>query len=131
MLVLEAAEGLGSGVALLEQSLRMYRDLEDAWAMSWSLGNLARVTVEQGDHAEAARLASEALALAETAGDLWLVGMWLHLHWVLARTGFQRDPMRAAEALETRLPEWDVVTDPEQPGQRPSSFPDCQHGGVA
>ena len=91
MLVLEATEGLGSGVALLEQSLHMYRGLDDAWSTSWSLGNLARVTVEQGDQARAARLASEALALAETAA----IAGWLACGYtprVLARTGCSATP---------------------------------------
>jgi DNA-binding CsgD family transcriptional regulator len=116
MLVLEAAEGLGAGVPLLEQSLRIYHALDDAWGISWSLGNLARVSVEQGAYERAARLASEALAWAETARDPWMVGWWLHLHWVLARSGLQRDSVRPAEALEGRVPESDLLAVPDGRG---------------
>jgi non-specific serine/threonine protein kinase len=100
MLVLEATEGFGAGVALLEESLNIYRALQDPWAISWSLVNLARVAVEKDDHQRAVRLATEALALAEAVGDQWLIAYSVHVHWVLLRAGLQYDTSRLTEALD-------------------------------
>jgi non-specific serine/threonine protein kinase len=116
MLVVERVDGFGTGVGLLEESLDIYRGLGDSWAISWSLVNLARVAVENGAHERAARLASEALALAEVVADPWLISASVHLHWVLVRAGLQYNPLRMVEALNMPSPASDRSTQPDSHG---------------
>ena len=53
---------------LLEESLAIHRDLDDAWGVSHSLSNLAFLALEAGDAETARTLLSEALAIERESG---------------------------------------------------------------
>jgi non-specific serine/threonine protein kinase len=70
--------------ALLAESLRIARELDDRWAVALVLHHLGRVAYYEDDPATARTLARESLAVAEEVGDPWLTAWPLHLLGIAA-----------------------------------------------
>jgi predicted ATPase/class 3 adenylate cyclase/DNA-binding CsgD family transcriptional regulator len=64
----------------LEAALALARELDDRWAMSWTLHVLGRVAYFAGDAATTRTLAGDSLKTAREIGDEWLIAWALHLH---------------------------------------------------
>ena len=76
--VMAHAEGdFNSALALLEQSVALYRQEADTWGMAFSLGCLGVLEHYTGDYARAARDYEESVALFRAVGDGWGVGTFL------------------------------------------------------
>jgi tetratricopeptide (TPR) repeat protein len=97
---------LGRAQPALEESLALWRDLDDAWGMARSLHVSAVLAEAQGDLGRAAALREEGLALRERERDPlrdpWLIAYLLtNLGDVIARA--RRDPQRAEALCEEAL----------------------------
>ena len=64
---------------LLEESLRLARQLDDRWWVAWALHLLGRVAYFDGDAATARTYGEESLVVATEIGDDWLRAWALHL----------------------------------------------------
>ena len=67
------AASRAEALSLAEQSLRLYRELEDAQGVAFSLAVLGRVTLLRGEHERAATLLEESVARFRTRMDLWAI----------------------------------------------------------
>jgi non-specific serine/threonine protein kinase len=63
------ADDLERGVAFLNESLALYRNLQDKSGIAWQLGWLGWVSVAQGDLSSATTFAKQALGLQKELGD--------------------------------------------------------------
>jgi predicted ATPase len=61
----------GTAQSLFEESLAIFRELEDRWGIANALQNLASVAIVRGDHDRAAALLQESLALWREPADTW------------------------------------------------------------
>jgi len=84
-----------------EQSLALYRELDDPQGISWSLIYLGWMTNDGGDPEGARPLLEESLSLSRASGD------WRGVAWSLARLGlanlFRRNYVTAQPLLEESL----------------------------
>ncbi len=55
---------------LLEESLKLYQEVGDTRGVAWSLGSLANVAGDRGDHEQAKRLYEEGLV---PVPEIWAV----------------------------------------------------------
>lgn len=66
-------------IALLRESLALYRTLDDAPALARLLNRLAEIVLDQGNAAQAEAWLAESLALARTLNDRWLMARALSI----------------------------------------------------
>ena len=60
---------------LLQESLKVFRELEDTWGIAYALHHLSHVEERQrGDYNRASALLEESVALFEETGDKWAIG---------------------------------------------------------
>ncbi|MFN8637845.1 MAG: tetratricopeptide repeat protein, partial [Chloroflexota bacterium] len=105
--VARAQGSLPEAAALLERSVNLYRELDDAWGVAYALHRLGEVALDRGDAEEAETAVSESLALRREIGDLAGVGITLV---TLGRITLQRgDLRRARRLLKESLPILDEV----------------------
>jgi hypothetical protein len=83
--------------ALCEESLAMWRELQDRGSIATSLENLGSVAYEQGDFAAAYALMAESLATRQQLGDR--LGMAISLEGLAAVIAAQGSSSRAAHIL--------------------------------
>jgi predicted ATPase/DNA-binding CsgD family transcriptional regulator len=88
-------------VPWLEESLAVYRAVEDRWGLSFTLAILGIVAEDAGDYNHAAAGFAESLVHARTAGDPAATGLAL-LHLGIVAWG-QGDQARAGELLQEAL----------------------------
>jgi tetratricopeptide (TPR) repeat protein len=94
-------QGLPGAEGVLQESLRLRRDLEDLNCIPRSLTTLAELALEQGDAARAAELQEESLALLGEQGNKQRVAWSLLL---LGRAAFMSaDARRAAQLFRESL----------------------------
>jgi transposase/tetratricopeptide (TPR) repeat protein len=74
----------GSAAALLEESLGLYRDLEDKWGMACVLRGLGNTLEYRGDPKLAEPLRQESLELFREIGDPWGIA-WMLYHMASER----------------------------------------------
>jgi predicted ATPase/DNA-binding CsgD family transcriptional regulator len=100
--VLALRQGDLGAEILLQQSLALFQELSDKWAIAYSLHHLAHVMEKRGDYDQATALFEQSLALFKEVGNKWGVGWSLHClgHAVL----IQGDYSRATALLEESLP---------------------------
>lgn len=55
--------------AMLEESLRLFREIGDQWGVAWALDNLGMIVLADGDYAQAQSMLDRSLALFHDAGD--------------------------------------------------------------
>ena len=68
-----------NAIAMLRESLALYRTLDDAPTLGRLLNRLAEVVLDQGDAAQAEAWLTESLALARTLNDRWLMARALSI----------------------------------------------------
>jgi predicted ATPase/class 3 adenylate cyclase len=102
-------------VALLQDSLGLWRELGNRAGVATSLHNLSRVRFYQGDHERAVRLCEESLALHRELGDKRGVALSLNTLGVIARN--RGNPTAARALLEESLGLFRVLGDPWGIGQ--------------
>ena len=95
--------------ALSEESLALYRRLEDKSGIALSLNTLGIVKRNQGDYDLAKRLLEESLTLSRQLDDKWAIAEALNILGVAARN--QRDHGRAKALLEEGLALWRAIGD--------------------
>jgi hypothetical protein len=61
--------------ALFEESLAIWRTLDDKQAVAYALANLAFCAIDQGDHAAARSLVEESLAACRELRDSWITSL--------------------------------------------------------
>jgi non-specific serine/threonine protein kinase len=64
---------------MLEESLAIAEELDDAWARGWVLHMIGRVAYMANDPIGAQQFAEKALPVAEATGDRWLIAWIFHL----------------------------------------------------
>ncbi len=99
MLLLEgtlaASQGdLGPSVALHEQSLELFREIQDTPGIIWCLGNLGGIALVQGEYEEALPLLRESLRLGWESD--YKVPSQFCLYWLAGVAASQEQPVRAA-----------------------------------
>src|SRR5262245_12759381 len=83
---------------LLEESLSQLRGASDRWGITWALGSLGRVALDEHDYQRAEALFGESLsACRDLAGRKRAVAYALHYLGVVANE--QRQRLRAAHLL--------------------------------
>src|SRR5207302_4163623 len=60
---------LSAGLADTQESVALFRQLDDRWCLTLALGYLAGVCARSGDRQTATAVSTEGLALARTLGD--------------------------------------------------------------
>jgi predicted ATPase/DNA-binding SARP family transcriptional activator len=94
----EQASGLGA------EALALFRDLDDAAGIAWSLLNMGDMAWRQGNYARAILLCTEGLARFRELGDQRGIAFALHKVGDIVRD--QGDPARAGDLLEESLSIW-------------------------
>jgi predicted ATPase/DNA-binding SARP family transcriptional activator len=96
-----------------DESLALYRDLDDTWGTSNVLTNLGWVAAHSGEADEARRLGEEALVLRRSIGDrkgtadtLWLLGTLAILEGLV-----EESTLLLGESLDIRASMGDRITD--------------------
>ena len=94
----------GRAETLCEESLRLYRELDDKVGIALSLNVLALLNRMQGDYARAAALLEESLTLCRGLGRRWILAETLYILGLTVRR--QGDYERANALLEESLTLW-------------------------
>jgi hypothetical protein len=105
-------------MALCEESLMLWRELNDLWGIAWSLNVLGHVVQRQGDSERASALLSESLPLVwrrgDRAGIAWCLEGLASVAWV------RRQPRRAARLFGAAEVLRQTFSVPLPPGERPA-----------
>jgi hypothetical protein len=88
--------GLELAQARLEEAVRLFRRVGDAWSLSQALGTFSHLLLLRGEAGEARRIEEERLGIARTLGNRFGIGATL---WDLARLAAAEDDLARAEAL--------------------------------
>jgi predicted ATPase len=88
-------------IALLEESVALFREAGDESGIAWSVGMLGEVARNRGSFEQAAALLEESLALARQIGDRWTMYHVLYRLGEMARNRGEYD--RAATLYEESL----------------------------
>jgi tetratricopeptide (TPR) repeat protein len=88
-------------IALLEQSLALFRSLDDRWYVAMVLNNMGALARGQADISRATTLYEESLAMTRELGDTWSMAMILGNMGEVARD--QGDIARAVALCEESL----------------------------
>jgi tetratricopeptide (TPR) repeat protein len=100
---------------LYEQSLTLYRTLDDLWLMAWLLKDFSQHTHNKGDYDAAAQLSKESLEIRRTLGDR--IGMADSL-WRLSATAWGTGRLEESERLSREgLAVCEEVGDPQATAQ--------------
>ncbi len=91
-------------VALMEESLTLFREAEDAWGTGLALFNLANASALNNDHGRARSLLEESLTQFRLVGDRWGLGFVLNSQGF--QMGDQGDFVRATTLYEESLSLW-------------------------
>ena len=111
-LAVHQGEGALPG-ALAEESLAIYRALDDQRGIAWALCHLAMVANQAGDQARTEELGAEALTRARLAGERWVAAKALETlglaaierrDWPLARRPARRKVWRSSVRSGTTGP---------------------------
>jgi len=105
---------LASGSAFYEQSLALFRQIDDGRSVATVLGNMAFVAASGGEVDAERALLEESLALRREIGDKWGIALAL---FNLGRAAFRRgDHARALALISESLPIWRELEDRESIG---------------
>jgi len=84
--------------AILEESLKLYKELDDKPGIAQSINNLGSIAYSQGDYARAEALYSESLSLRREIGDSWGIASSLNN---LGGVAFSQGDCKRALSLHT------------------------------
>jgi predicted ATPase/class 3 adenylate cyclase/Flp pilus assembly protein TadD len=85
---------------LIEESVRLYREIGDRWGVAWTLGGLGNLYSDQGDYERARKLYEEGLALSRELGGAQPLGDYLYSlgHMYLLEGDYERATTLTEEA---------------------------------